>query len=809
MYTITSVLQILSSEHYFLSDHGQAISELVYDSRKVRNVKEGLFFAIKSSRDGHQFIPDAYEKGIRSFVVSDENFSISPYPDANFIWVEDALKAIQALAEFHRKMFTIPVIGITGSNGKTIVKEWLYQLLSVEHNVYRSPKSYNSQLGVALSVWNLQADHTIAIIEAGISRAGEMEALQKMINPSIGILTNLGIAHMEGFSSKAEKLEEKWKLFKNAKHVLFSSHYVAEVESIQNRFTWGTRESDDLHILNLSSLHAESKVTARYREKDFEFIIPFQDKASIENVITCIIVMIRLGYDFSVIQNRIKGLKRLEMRLQLKKGKNNCSIIDDTYSNDLASLQIALDFLNQQNQYSEKSLILSGFVDVKSTQEMMDKLTHLLNNQMLKRVILIDPSLFSVAAEIHSEVLCYTSTAELLADLPRIHFSNETILIKGARKFRLEEVSQQLVEKSHDTVLEINLKAIENNLIHYRSLLRKDVKLMAMVKAFSYGSGSFEVANILQFNKLDYLTVAFVDEGVELRKAGVTLPIMVLSPHEGTFDDILSYGLEPEIYSMRILNAFIKFLVDRQIKDYPIHIKLDTGMHRLGFTANELEDAFAVLDNSLQIKVVSVFSHLAASADIALKEFTTRQIEEFKTLAFRLESVLGYTVLKHICNTAGIVNWPEAQMDMVRLGIGLYGIDLSDNALHLEPVNVLKTTISQIKKLNKEETVGYDRKGVLKRDSRIATVKIGYADGYDRRFGNGVGKMMIAGQIIPVIGNICMDMCMLDITDITANEGDEVVVFPDLLQAAKDIGTIPYELLVGISSRVKRIYFYE
>ncbi|WP_140938864.1 bifunctional UDP-N-acetylmuramoyl-tripeptide:D-alanyl-D-alanine ligase/alanine racemase [Sphingobacterium lumbrici] len=809
MYTITSVLQILSSEHYFLADDSWTISELVYDSRKIRDVKESVFFAIKSSRDGHQFIADAYDKGIRSFVISDIGFSISPYPDANFIWVEDTLKAIQALAAVHRKQFDIPVIGITGSNGKTIVKEWLYQLLTAEYNVYQSPKSYNSQLGVALSVWNLQADHTLAIIEAGISRPGEMEALQQMIDPSIGILTNLGTAHLEGFSSKNDKLIEKWKLFKHATQILFSSNYVPDAKSIRSGFTWGTNESDDFRILNISTDHAGSKITARYQQEEIDFVIPFQDKASVENAITCIIVMIQLGYDFSVIEQRIKGLKPLEMRLQLKKGKNNCSIIDDTYSNDLASLQIALDFLNQQNQHTQKSLILSGFADAKFTTKIMDKLIRLLNNQLLKRVVLIDRSLFGIITAINSEVLCYESTAELIADLPRIDFSNEAILIKGARKFHLEEVSQQLVEKSHDTVMEINLKAIESNLIQYRSLLRKDVKLMAMVKAFSYGSGGFEVANVLQFNKLDYLTVAFVDEGVELRKAGVTLPIMVLSPHEGTFDDMITYQLEPEIYSKRILNAFLQFLADIQFVDYPIHIKLDTGMHRLGFMANEFDDALITLQKSPQIKVVSVFSHLVASGDTTQKEFTAQQIQEFKTLADRLESGLGYPVLKHICNTTGIVNWPDAQLDMVRLGIGLYGIDLSDNGLHLESVSTLKTTISQIKKLNKEETVGYDRKGVLKRDSRIATVKIGYADGYDRRLGNGIGKMMIAGQIVPTIGNVCMDMCMLDITDITAHEGDEVIVFPDLIQTAKDIETIPYELLVGISSRVKRVYFYE
>lgn len=811
MYTIASISEIITCKRAHIFNDAQKILELVYDTRKISMAQEGLFFALKNGRDGHLFVADAYQKGIRSFVLADLNFSVSSFPEANFMWVEDTLKAIQQLAAYHRRQFTIPVIGITGSNGKTIVKEWLYQLLEPDyvHQLYKSPKSYNSQLGVALSLWNIQADHKFALIEAGISRVGEMLSLQQMIQPTIGILTNLGTAHMEGFASKTEKLAEKWKLFSEVDRIIFPSAYVPDAGSITNGFSWGLRSGDQLLIKDKSQDGNWTVIVADYLDAEVTFAIPLLDNASIENACSCIAVMLYLGYPQVVIQERVKSLRPLEMRLELKKGKNNCSIIDDTYSNDLASLQIALDFLNQQNQHQHRSLILSGFIGLEWTERVKSKIVQLLNDQALYKVILVGHHLAEIQEAIQSNVYFYKDTADLIADFGNLTFVDETVLIKGARRFHLEDISHLLVEKSHETVLEINLKSMEHNLVKYRSLLKKDVKMMAMVKAFSYGAGGFEVANLLQFNKIDYLTVAFVDEGVELRAAGIKLPVMVLSPHEGAFADMVRYRLEPEIYSLRILQSFVTYLTEQQIDQYPVHIKLDTGMHRLGFMEDEIAELSEALQHTSRVKVVSVFSHLVAAGDPLMKEFTVCQISAYKRIASVLEKDLGYGFLKHICNTSGIVHYPDAQLDMVRLGIGLYGIDMTPNRLHLEQVSTLKTTITQIKSLVKGETVGYDRKGVLDRDSKIATVKIGYADGYDRRLGNAVGQMMINRKLVNTVGNICMDMCMLDITDVEAREGDEVLVFPNLEQTAKSIGAIPYELLVGISARVKRVYYYE
>ncbi|MFZ4862905.1 bifunctional UDP-N-acetylmuramoyl-tripeptide:D-alanyl-D-alanine ligase/alanine racemase [Sphingobacterium sp. Mn56C] len=810
MYTITSVLDHIQQVKTYLSKPDSTFSVLAYDTRKIRSAGESLFFALQGQRDGHDFIAEAYAKGVRNFVVSDLTLDISSFTDTNFIWVNDTITAIQALAQQHREQFTIPVIGITGSNGKTIVKEWLYQLLSPEYNCYQSPKSYNSQLGVALSLWNITAEHELALIEAGISRTGEMINLQRMIKPTMGVFTSLGPAHREGFSSKAQKLEEKWTLFKAATLIVAPSASVMEAQLQDPRvLSWGARENDALQLLGLQDRGRSTLVQLRYMALTFDLDIPFVDKASIDNVLTCVLVLLQLGYAVPTIVERIPGLKPLEMRLKLKKGKDNSSIIDDTYSNDIASLQIALDFLAQQNQYETKKLVLSDFEGEEWSERFEKKLLDLLKPYRLDELFFVGQRLQALAGKMPGKLHFYNSTAELVAALPQLSFRDASVLIKGGRKYQLEAVGQALVEKSHDTVLEINLKAIEHNLQAYRAKLQPAVKMMAMVKAFSYGSGSFEIANALQFNKLDYLTVAYVDEGVELRRAGISVPIMVLSPHEGTFEELLRYNLEPEIYSLRILKSFNAFVRAKGRQDYPIHIKLDTGMHRLGFMPEEVDALLASLPDLDAIRVVSILSHLVGAGDPALRTFTEQQIALFKRYAAKLEQHLGYTALKHICNTSGIVNFPDAQLDMVRLGIGLYGIDMGDVGLDLEEVGVLKTTITQIKKLPQTETVGYDRRGVLYRDSIIATVKIGYADGYNRRFGNGIGKMRINGKIVPTVGSICMDMCMVDITDIDAKEGDEVVVFPDLQQAAKDIGTIPYELLTGISTRVKRIYFYE
>lgn len=809
MYTISSILEVLSSVKTSIFNPTSEIQTLEYDSRKIRQGETSLFFALAGVRDGHLFVADAYRHGVRNFVLSKTDLDVGQYTDCNFIWVRDTLEALQALAAFHRRKFDVQVIGITGSNGKTIVKEWLYQMLAVDQNCYQSPKSYNSQLGVALSLWEIQKEHKIVLIEAGISQVGEMSRLEQMIEPDIGVFTTIGTAHSDGFESKEEKLQEKWKLFAHSKKIIAHSAIVPQNLKDGRSYWWGGQDGNRLKVTDIVYNSAGTVVNFVVANAAYTLDIPFVDKASVENALTCATVMLALDYNVSTIQERIMKLQPLEMRLKLKRGKSNCSIIDDSYSNDLASLRIALDFLRQQNQHAQKSLVITDFVGAVWDDKLKGKLVKLLNEITFYRVILIGSHIKELAPRLVSGVLVFNDTAGLVEALGEIDFRDETILIKGARKFELENVINLLVQKSHDTVLEINLKAIEHNLSQYRSKLQPNVKLMAMVKAFSYGSGSFEVANVLQFNKVDYLTVAFVDEGVELRQGGIQLPIMVLSPHEGTFEDLLRYKLEPEIYSFRILNSFVYFLKNKNIKNYPIHVKLDTGMHRLGFMPEEVPALWDLLTKTDAVKVVSVFSHLAGAGNPAFDTFTDEQVRLFREFASTLERKLNYPIIKHVCNSNGIVHRIDDHMDMVRLGIGLYGIDMAPKDLHLQEVGILKTTITQIKELKRGETVGYDRKGVLHRDSKVATVKIGYADGYDRRLGNGVGTMIVRGQHVPTVGNICMDMCILDITDIDAREGDEVLVFADIKKVARDIGTIPYELLTGISSRVKRVYYYE
>lgn len=784
------------------------IYELAYDSRKIRHAQHSLFFALKNVRDGHTFIPDAYQKGVRAFVVSREDIDISLYPEASFIYVDDVLIALQQLARYHRRQFHKPVIGITGSNGKTIVKEWLAQLLQEDKKVYQSPKSYNSQLGVALSLWLLSDDYDCAIIEAGISLPGEMEQLEAMISPDIGIMTNIGVAHASGFESKKSKIEEKFKLFTHTKEIIFPSRYGFDeyLPSSTQTFTHGEREIDDVKVLRIDKLNeGRTSIQVSYQQEIATFTVPFVDKGSIENILTCLTALLFLGYPLDAIPDKLVRLRPLEMRLQLKMGRYNCSIIDDTYSNDLVSLQIALDFLHQQRQHKRKTLILSEIESLNDQQSA--KLLAILHEQPLTRMIAVGQRLKFLEDQVPFPISFFDSTENLIGTLGNITFENETILIKGSRRHHLEDVSKLLAAKSHETVLEINLSALEHNLQVYRSQLPPGVKMMVMVKAFSYGSGSYEVANLLQFNKVDYLTVAFADEGVELRQHGIDLPIMVLSPDEQVFESLLTANLEPEIYSFRILRTLIDFLRKHKQINFPIHIKIDTGMHRLGFLPREIDELVALLSTAPEVRVKTVFSHLVASGNRAHHNFTERQITLFSNGVDRLEAGLGYQVVRHIANTSGIVNWPSSYMDMVRLGIGLYGVDMNGK-MGLEKVNELKTTITQIKELPAGATVGYDRKGVLHRPSRIATVKIGYADGYSRRFGCGIGEMAVNGQKAPTVGSICMDMCMLDVTDIVAHELDEVIVFPDLMEAAKSIDTIPYELLVNISARVKRVYFY-
>ncbi|RNL51776.1 bifunctional UDP-N-acetylmuramoyl-tripeptide:D-alanyl-D-alanine ligase/alanine racemase [Pedobacter jejuensis] len=815
IYTISIIAEILSAEAK-LVDGQNVIEYLVIDSRSVLVPENSLFFALNSHRDGHEFIKDAYTKGIRNFIITEKKYA-EDHPDCNFLLVKDALKALQSLATYHRNQFDLKVIGITGSNGKTIVKEWLYQLLATDFDIVRSPKSYNSQIGVPLSVWQIDADNSLGIFEAGISAANEMETIATIIQPEIGILTNIGEAHAEGFSSKKEKLIEKLKLFKNTDLFIYSPDYISEIELKDlpgnKKFSWSGIQAADLRIIEVENIQEHCHIKAIYLDKEIECTLPFVDKASIEDGIICWATLLALGYTPEEVALRIKKLSHVTMRLELKNGINQCSVIDDSYSADISSLAIALDFLNQQNQHPKKTVILSELFETgKNDADLYAEIAGLLKQKNVNRLIGIGTHISKFASLFKLETQFFDDTDAFIEGFVGLSFSHETILVKGARRFEFGRISKLLTQKIHDTVLEIDLNAMVGNLQFYRSKVKPGVKIMAMVKAFSYGSGSFEIANLLQFHKVDYLAVAYADEGIALRKAGITLPIMVMSPEESAFDAIIEHHLEPEIYSIEILNSFLN-VVSNYDFIYPIHIKIDSGMHRLGFDGSEIDNLSAILKDNQQVKVQSIFSHLVASSEVEHDGFTKHQIEEFGKISAELIQVLGYKPLLHIANTSGISRWAEGQMDMVRLGIGLYGFDSAlINNRGLQTTMVLKTTVTQVKTLKAGETVGYSRRGVMPNGGKIATVKIGYADGYSRAFGNGVGEMLINGHLVPTIGSICMDMTMLDVSGIEVKAGDEAIVFNqehNIMELAKQINTIPYEILTNISQRVKRVYFYE
>ncbi|ARS39055.1 bifunctional UDP-N-acetylmuramoyl-tripeptide:D-alanyl-D-alanine ligase/alanine racemase [Sphingobacteriaceae bacterium GW460-11-11-14-LB5] len=815
IYTIAKIAEILNADAK-LVDEQVIIQYLVIDSRSVLVSENSVFFALSQHRDGHEFIKDAYTKEIRNFVITEAKY-INEYPDCNFLLVDDALAALQKLAIEHRNQFDLKTIGITGSNGKTIVKEWLYQLLATDFNIVKSPKSYNSQIGVPLSVWQIESDHTLGIFEAGISAVNEMQRLAEIIHPEIGILTNIGEAHAEGFSSKKEKLTEKLKLFAASELFIYSPEYVTEISAKElpgkKQFSWSSKQAADLQIIAVEPIEGNCYLRAIYQDREIECILPFKDKASIENGMICWATLLALDYTPEQADLRLEKLSHVSMRLELKNGINQCSIIDDSYSADISSLAIALDFLNQQNQHAKKTVILSELFETgRDDLDLYTEIAELLLQKKVNRLIGIGTHISKYADLFKFETQFFDDTNAFIDAFPGLQFNHETILVKGARRYEFGRISKLLTQKIHDTVLEIDLNAMVSNLQFYRSKIKPGVKMMAMVKAFSYGSGSFEIANLLQFHKVDYLAVAYADEGIALRKAGITLPIMVMSPEESAFEAIIKHKLEPEIYSIEILNSFLNALSDYDF-DYPIHIKIDSGMHRLGFDQPEIDTLSNLLKDSAKVKVQSVFSHLVASDAAEHDGFTQQQIERFKIIADQLLEALSYKPLLHISNTSGISRWPEGQMDMVRLGIGLYGFDSAlANNRGLQTVMTLKTTVTQVKTLAPGETVGYSRKGVMPNGGKIATVKIGYADGYTRYFGNGVGKMLINGHLVPTIGSICMDMTMLDITGIDVKPGDEAIVFNKahtIMQLARDIGTIPYEILTNISQRVKRVYFYE
>jgi len=822
--TIKQIVKIIKGRFLtFKTD--DKIEYISIDSRKQTDPNSTLFFAIKGERhDGHAYFQELYDRGVRNFIVSKISYRIVVHEDVNIVYVKDTVKALQKLAEYHRQQFNIPVIGITGSNGKTIVKEWLYSLLSPDYNIVKSPKSYNSQVGVPLSVWGMNSLNTLAIFEAGISKPGEMKKLVKIIRPTIGVFTNIGAAHDENFKSRNDKAFEKMQLFEYTDSLVYCSDYpeiAREVGFLYIRepkeiFSWSKKNREaNLKITSLKIEANSTYINAVFKKDGINFTIPFTDKANVENVIQCIAVMLILHYSVEEINKRISGLNPVAMRMELLEGVNNCTLISDVYNSDLDSFEIALDYLHQQRRHLHKTVILS---DIFQTGIPDDKLYHkiakMLSRRKIEKFIGIGPKLNRFSDYFHQNANFYSTTEEFLRE-ESLSFRNETILIKGSRIYGFERITRILQQKTHETVFEINLDNMIHNLNFYRSKLHEGTKLMVMVKAFSYGSGIYEVANLLEYQQVDYLTVAFPDEGVALRKAGIRLPLMVMNPEISSYRVLLKYKIEPEIYSFRTLLSFID-----AIKTYPnfgnehfIHLKIDTGMHRLGFMEEDIDRIIEILDEVPQIKVKTVFSHLAAATDLDKDDFTFKQIKQFELVSKKLIEVLGYPVIRHILNTPGLERFEEFQFEMVRLGLGLYGIGITEeNQKNLLQAGKLRTVISQIKEIKRGESVGYGRSFIAKRKTKVATIPIGYADGLMRTLGNKKGKVIINGKSAPYIGNICMDMAMIDVTDCECNEGDDVIVFGDELSVsefARDMKTIPYEVLTNISRRVKRVYYQD
>ena len=796
--------------------HGNSnavVTSVLTDSRIVSNTFGALFFAFKTSKNnGHKYIPDLLKKGVSLFVVSEKLF----VEDASYVLVDDPLKALQKLAFHQRRHIKGKVIAVTGSNGKTVVKEWLFQLLSTKYKVYRSPRSYNSQLGVALSLINAEPGSDIYIFEAGISQPGEMERLEEIIAPEVAVLTNIGEPHQENFDSYEEKTREKLVLFRHANVKIVPADCVPLQKLLLNNFTgyyaWSYHSSYGASVsvqtANKNSvLHFKGRV-------NHEIVIPYIDKASIENVITCFFTIHASGFDPKEFDEAFTKLEPVAMRMELKRGINNSILINDSYNSDIGSLAIALDFLLQQSGSEKrvKRLILSDIVQSgKRPEELYDEVNKLLVEKGIDQLIGVGEAIADHAGLFTVPGHFYKTTSNFLNDIEQYQFRDEAILIKGARRFEFETVAEHLSFKVHKTTLEINLNRLVQNISVFRQLLKSETRIMAMVKAFAYGSGSFEVARHLQFHGVNYLAVAVADEGVELRNSGVSLPIVVMAPDMQSLNKLFKYHLEPEVYSFEILHALINEAKSLGESAYPVHIKLDTGMHRMGFLPEDINELIRQLNAQDYLKVTSVFSHLAAADEPDKDTFTLDQINLFEQNAEKIKSGIAYGFLKHILNSAGTERFPEYQYDMVRLGIGMYGVSAIEND-DLKPVGTFKTMVSVVKAVPKTDTVGYGRKGVLKRDSEIAVIPVGYADGLARLLGNGNGYALINGHIAPYVGNICMDLSMLDVTGLNVKPGDEVILFgddPHINTVSKWMQTIPYEVITSISQRVKRVFTRE
>lgn len=823
VYTIEKVTTLIGARRY--GDSESNVRWILTDSRSLCFPEETLFFAIRSGRnDGHKYIADLYRRGVRNFVVEElpQNWS-EEYPEANFLKVPFALEALQRLAERHRDEFNIPVVGITGSNGKTVVKEWLYQLLSPSMAVTRSPRSYNSQIGVPLSVWLLNEQSEVGVFEAGISQPGEMDALRDIIQPTVGVLTNLGAAHQENFKSMEDKCHEKLKLFHDSKAIVYpyDDEIVRKcVESYEykgEQIAWSMKDSSvKMFVKSVDKKDTQTTISYVFNGKEASYTLPFIDEASIANSITCAAVALHLGLTTDEIAQRMPAIEPVAMRLEVKQGQHGCTLINDSYNSDVNSLDIALDFMNRRPDHEgrRRTLILSDiYQSGEDGATLYKEVSDLAVKRGVEKFIGIGPEISRYADEIQiKEKYFFNDCNAFIESNVFGSLRNEVILLKGSRKFSFDKLTELLEQKVHETILEVNLNAVVKNLNYYRSFMKPTTKLVCMVKADAYGAGAVEVAKTLQDHRVDYLAVAVADEGVTLRKNGITCNIMIMNPEMTSFKTMFDYKLEPEVYSFRLLDALVKAAQKEGITGYPVHIKLDTGMHRLGFDPRcDMDELISRLKNQNAIIPRSVFSHFVGSDSDDFDNFSAMQFKLFDEGSKKLQSAFSHKILRHMDNSAGIEHFPERQMDMCRLGLGLYGIDSRDNSI-LNTVSTLKSTILQIHRVPKEETVGYSRKGVLTRDSVIGAIPIGYADGLNRRLGCGHCYCLVNGQKAPYVGNICMDVAMIDLTGIDCKEGDTVEIFGEHLPVtvlSDVLGTIPYEVLTSISNRVKRVYFQD
>ena len=812
-------MEIVSGQ--LIGDGQTPIEQIFFDSRLIVHPINGIFFALSGNqKDGHTYIADAYHKGIRTFAVQ---HPITQYNDINQIIVDNPLQALQNWARFHRQQFNIPVIGITGSNGKTIVKEWLNQLLWKNFNISRSPKSYNSQFGAAISILQLNQENDLGIFEAGISMPNEMEKLEEIIQPTIGVLTKIGNAHLENFKDEEQLIREKLKLFTNVDKLVYNieneqlHQIISDDDHLSkiDKITYGYTDSALVQIKEIIQEETNTKISILHNQEVFTFSIPFQDDASIKNSLICLTTLIGLNIDYKEYKSNFSALLPIEMRLEIKEAINNSIIINDSFNSDLNSLKIGLNVLNQQKK-ARKTLVLTDILQSNlSDQELYQQTADLVNPYHFTEIVLIGDKISNYKDLFQSYVRSYKSTDEFLEQFKTQNVYDEAILLKGARPFQLEKIAEELETRSHDTVLEINLQNLIENIKTYRSLLKPTTKIMCMVKANSYGVGSFEVANVLENNGVDYLGVAIADEGKELRKAGISVPIIVMNPEQSSYSTVIEYQLEPEIYSFRVLDLFVKKLKEKQIsRPYPIHIKLETGMNRLGFHESEYDHLIETLKQTPQVYVQSIFTHLATADMQDEKEYAQYQFNRFDNGYKILSEALDVKPIKHCLNSPGIVAYNDHQYDMVRLGIGMYGYSEYSDFMNkkLKPVVQFKTIISQISELKAGETVSYGRRFKAERNSRIATLPVGYADGIRRSLGYGKGKVGVNGKLAPITGTICMDMLMIDVTDINCKEGDEVIIFgsyPTLADYTKDLDTIPYEVLTSIALRVNRVYYKE